>query len=337
MNALIVIPARYASTRFPGKPLADIAGKSLIRRVIERAQTSTMTSAVWVATDDDRILEHVRSFGGRVVMTRRDHESGTDRIAEALHQIEQREGTGFDQIINVQGDEPLIDMSSVDRVIELLQADESVDVATLCCPIGTEDEFRSRDAMSTCKVHFHHRWREHEIRFGLSARESPPHRSGAARGARIPGHDSEVRPYINVDPGTMSPFPARRGLRHRRRRGDRPRPRPLRALRLPTMTGRKNNYTTGRIYRESSRRSGAAITSARPFRSFRTSPTRSRSASARSPDGVRTWSSSRSAARSATSSLSPSSRRSASSAGGGRGNAINVHLTLVPYIRPPTS
>jgi 3-deoxy-manno-octulosonate cytidylyltransferase (CMP-KDO synthetase) len=151
MNALIVIPARYASTRFPGKPLADIAGKSLIRRVIERAQTSTMTSAVWVATDDDRILEHVRSFGGRVVMTRRDHESGTDRIAEALHQIEQREGTGFDQIINVQGDEPLIDMSSVDRVIELLQADESVDVATLCCPIGTEDEFRSRDVVKVVR------------------------------------------------------------------------------------------------------------------------------------------------------------------------------------------
>lgn len=151
MNALIVIPARYASTRFPGKPLADIAGKSLIRRVYDRATTTEVASQVWVATDDVRIFEHVREFGGRVVMTRDDHESGTDRIAEALHEIESREHVTFDQIVNVQGDEPLIDMRSVDGVITLLQADAGIDVATLCCPIFSEAEFRGRDVVKVVR------------------------------------------------------------------------------------------------------------------------------------------------------------------------------------------
>jgi 3-deoxy-manno-octulosonate cytidylyltransferase (CMP-KDO synthetase) len=151
MKALIVIPARYASTRFPGKPLTDIRGKSLIRRVYERASTSTLASGVWVATDDDRIFDHVTAFGGRVVSTRQDHESGTDRIAEALGRIEEREHTTFDQVVNVQGDEPLIDMASVDEVIALLQRDPTVDVATLCCPLGSEDEFRSRDVVKVVR------------------------------------------------------------------------------------------------------------------------------------------------------------------------------------------
>ncbi|MBW3672184.1 MAG: NTP transferase domain-containing protein [Acidobacteria bacterium] len=83
MNAVIVIPARYDSTRFPGKPLAPIAGKTLIRRVYERVSSSSVGAGVWVATDDERIADHVESFGGRAVMTSRDHPSGTDRIAEA--------------------------------------------------------------------------------------------------------------------------------------------------------------------------------------------------------------------------------------------------------------
>jgi len=151
MNALIVIPARYASTRFPGKPLADIAGRSLIRRVYERACTSEVASQVWVATDDARIFDHVREFDGRVVNTRDDHESGTDRIAEALSEIERSENTRFEQIVNVQGDEPLIDMRSVDGVIRLLQSESSVDVATLCCPIRSEDEFRNRDVVKVVR------------------------------------------------------------------------------------------------------------------------------------------------------------------------------------------
>lgn len=147
MNAVIVIPARYASTRFPGKPLADIDGKTLIQRVYERAVGSASARAAYVATDDSRIFDHVRAFGGRVVSTREDHQSGTDRIEEALGAIERAEGWACDQIVNVQGDEPLIDIGSVDRVIEVLQSEPTVDVATLACRLRGEDEFRDRDVV----------------------------------------------------------------------------------------------------------------------------------------------------------------------------------------------
>lgn len=146
MKAAIVIPARYQSTRFPGKPLALIAGKSLVARVYERAARSAGATAVYVATDDERIAEHVRGFGGNVVMTRRDHQSGTDRIAEALAHIEARESSAFGQVVNVQGDEPLIDIAEVDRMIDVLQH-EQVDIVTLAAPLGSDDEFRSRDVV----------------------------------------------------------------------------------------------------------------------------------------------------------------------------------------------
>src|SRR5688500_19096143 len=107
-----------------------IAGKTLIQRVVERAAGIGRASAVWVATDDDRILQHVESFGGRVVRTSGEFTSGTDRIAGALPEIERNEGRQADQIINLQGDEPLIDTSSVDRMIESLEKKES-DIATL--------------------------------------------------------------------------------------------------------------------------------------------------------------------------------------------------------------
>jgi 3-deoxy-manno-octulosonate cytidylyltransferase (CMP-KDO synthetase) len=110
-----------------------------------------VTSHVWVATDDARILEHVREFGGRVISTRDDHESGTDRIAEALGVIEQMTGESFEQVVNVQGDEPLIDMTSVDSVIRLLQAEPDVDVATLCCPLRSDAEFLSRDVVKVVR------------------------------------------------------------------------------------------------------------------------------------------------------------------------------------------
>src|SRR5690349_12918806 len=130
MNAAIVIPARWASTRFPGKPLAMIAGVSLIRRVYERATRSARASAVYVATDDDRIATHVASFGGRVVRPHGEFATGTDRIAAALDLLD----GPFDQIVNVQGDEPLIDMGSVDEVIDVLQT-SGVDMATLACAL----------------------------------------------------------------------------------------------------------------------------------------------------------------------------------------------------------
>lgn len=142
MNAAIVIPARWASTRFPGKPLAMIAGVSLIRRVYERATQSRRASSVFVATDDDRIEEHVHGFGGKIVRPEGDFATGTDRIAAALPLL----GGGFEHIINVQGDEPLIDMQSVDEVIQVLQS-EDIDMATLASSIESEEERASRDVV----------------------------------------------------------------------------------------------------------------------------------------------------------------------------------------------
>ena len=142
MKAVIVIPARWASTRFPGKPLADIAGVSLIRRVHDRATGSRRADAIYVATDDDRIAQHVESFGGRVLRPQGDFQTGTDRIAAAVQSL----GTMPDQVVNVQGDEPLIDMSSVDAVIEVLQK-EAVDIATLASPIASDEEYASRDVV----------------------------------------------------------------------------------------------------------------------------------------------------------------------------------------------
>ena len=146
MNACIVIPARYGSTRFPGKPLAPIAGKTLIRRVYERVTTSRLATGVWVATDDERIADHVESFGGHVVMTAADHASGTDRIAEALRKIEKKEKRQIDQIVNVQGDEPLINVGLVDDLIERMQS-TGCDAATLACPIVNESELADRNVV----------------------------------------------------------------------------------------------------------------------------------------------------------------------------------------------
>src|ERR1044072_4777909 len=99
-----IIPARYASTRFPGKPLADILGKSMIQRVYEQASQSKLLSKIVVATDDERIFNHVKDFGGDVVITSERHASGTDRCFEALQKVNEN----FRHVINIQGDEPLI-------------------------------------------------------------------------------------------------------------------------------------------------------------------------------------------------------------------------------------
>jgi 3-deoxy-manno-octulosonate cytidylyltransferase (CMP-KDO synthetase) len=146
MKAVIVIPARFASTRFPGKPLALIAGRSLIQRVYDRCTASAHASAIYVATDDARIFDHVLEFGGRVVMPAGEYESGTDRIAAALTEIERLEGRTFEQTINVQGDEPLIEVASVDAIIEVLQS-TGVDIATLACPLFEDEEWLSRDVV----------------------------------------------------------------------------------------------------------------------------------------------------------------------------------------------
>lgn len=126
MKILGIIPARYASTRFPGKPLADIHGKPMIRRVYEQSAMAHRLDSVVVATDDKRIAEAVRSFGGNVVMTSATHQSGTDRCREALDIV----GGTFDAVVNIQGDEPFIHPSQIDQLAEML-INTNVPIATL--------------------------------------------------------------------------------------------------------------------------------------------------------------------------------------------------------------
>ncbi|MBO0929549.1 3-deoxy-manno-octulosonate cytidylyltransferase [Fibrella aquatilis] len=125
MTILGIIPARYASTRFPAKALADIGGKSMIQRVVEQARQARSLSHVVVATDDARIQDHVISFGGEVVMTSSHHQSGTDRCQDALHQL----SGVYDYVVNIQGDEPFIQPTQIDRLTAVL--DGRVELATL--------------------------------------------------------------------------------------------------------------------------------------------------------------------------------------------------------------
>ncbi len=119
MKFMAIIPARYASTRYPGKPLAILGGKTVIQRVYE--QVKSVLDDVYVATDDDRIYSTVTDFGGKAVMTRADHKSGTDRIEEAAEKI----GLDADVIINVQGDEPFIQPSQIETLMQLFDAPET--------------------------------------------------------------------------------------------------------------------------------------------------------------------------------------------------------------------
>ena len=135
MKILAVIPARYASTRFPGKPLISIAGKAMIERVWERARRASHVSDVIVATDDERIVRAVQSFGGEAVLTRADHRSGTERVAEvaAAH-------PDAEIVVNVQGDMPLIEPAAIDAAIEAVRSDEDVRLGTLAAPITNPAE-----------------------------------------------------------------------------------------------------------------------------------------------------------------------------------------------------
>jgi 3-deoxy-manno-octulosonate cytidylyltransferase (CMP-KDO synthetase) len=139
MRILGVIPARYASSRFPGKPLILIQGKSMIQRVYEQCLQATQLSNVVVATDDERIFQEVKKFGGDVVMTSEKHQSGTDRCLEAL----QLKGEPFDAVVNIQGDEPFIHPSQIDQLAILIQSVDN-DIATLAKIIDSnEDLFNS--------------------------------------------------------------------------------------------------------------------------------------------------------------------------------------------------
>lgn len=136
-TTIAIIPARYASTRFPGKPLANINGKTMIRCVYERV--ATVIDRVVVATDDERIFCEVESFGGQVVMTSANHRSGTDRCAEALDILEKEKKWEADVVINIQGDEPFIRQEQI-QAINSCFTDDTVEIATLVRPFDDADE-----------------------------------------------------------------------------------------------------------------------------------------------------------------------------------------------------
>ena len=137
MNAICVIPARYASTRLPGKPLKDNCGKPMICRVYERAKLAKNISEVIVATDDERIFQAVEQNAGRAMMTRADHKTGTDRLAEVAEKF-----PDADVIVNVQGDEPLIEASLIDELIEQF-SDKNLQMATVATELTDEEEMKN--------------------------------------------------------------------------------------------------------------------------------------------------------------------------------------------------
>ena len=137
MKALCIIPARYSSTRLPGKPLKDICGKPMICRVYERAKLAESVDEVIVATDDERILRAVETNHGRAIMTRADHKTGTDRLAEVAAKF-----PDVDVIVNVQGDEPLIEGGLIDELIAQFD-DENLQMATVAVELDNEEEMKN--------------------------------------------------------------------------------------------------------------------------------------------------------------------------------------------------
>ena len=134
MKILCVIPARYASTRLPGKPLADIVGKPMIQHVYERSAQATIPQQVVVATDDEKVFQAVQQFGGKVVMTSSEHQTGTDRLAEVASKYAE-----VDVIINVQGDEPLINPKVIDELAQEFLNDTALQMASVMSIMDTED------------------------------------------------------------------------------------------------------------------------------------------------------------------------------------------------------
>jgi len=128
-TVIVVIPARYGSTRLPGKPLLSLAGKPMIQRVYERARMARRVGRVIVATDDERIVKAVETFGGEARITRPDHRTGTERVAEVAAHVE------GDVFVNVQGDEPLLDPAAVDTAVDALLEDPPAAIATVATPI----------------------------------------------------------------------------------------------------------------------------------------------------------------------------------------------------------
>jgi 3-deoxy-manno-octulosonate cytidylyltransferase (CMP-KDO synthetase) len=144
MRTAIIIPARFASSRLPGKPLLRATGKYLIQHVYERALLASADEVV-IATDDSRIMEAVASFGGRAMLTRSDHPTGTDRVAEVAQKLK------ADVIVNLQGDEPLIDSASLDFLPSLLRQDHEAVMATLAVPITSSESWQDPNCVKVVR------------------------------------------------------------------------------------------------------------------------------------------------------------------------------------------
>lgn len=135
--AIAIIPARYGSTRFPGKPLANKTGKPLIQHVFEAVQSASAITRIIIATDDPRIERAVKAFGGQAVMTRSDHANGTSRIAEVVANLPEQD----DQlVVNIQGDEPQVDSQVIDQLVRALAEDNTSPMATVASPFGDDED-----------------------------------------------------------------------------------------------------------------------------------------------------------------------------------------------------
>ena len=145
MRVVAVIPARYASSRFPGKALADLAGKPMVQHVVERAAEAKTVDRVLVATDDERIAAAVRAFGTEAVLTAPGHPSGTDRIAEAVREIP------CDLVVNVQGDEPLLPPAMVDEAVDPFFADPALEMGTVCRAIEDPRDLRDPNVVKVVR------------------------------------------------------------------------------------------------------------------------------------------------------------------------------------------
>ena len=137
MAVVAIIPARYDSTRLPGKPLARIGGKPMIQHVYESTSKARGLDRILVATDDHRVEEVVKRFGGEVVMTSKDHASGTDRLAEVARKIK------ADLVVNVQGDLPFIHAETITRALRAMKRNQAIPMGTVCSPIVDPDEWRN--------------------------------------------------------------------------------------------------------------------------------------------------------------------------------------------------
>jgi 3-deoxy-manno-octulosonate cytidylyltransferase (CMP-KDO synthetase) len=152
LRALGVIPARYASTRFRGKPLAPLGNRTLLEEVWRKTDAATGLSRLIVATDDQRIVESCRDYGAEVWMTSRQHLSGTDRAAEVLQRC-RVEGEAYDIVLNVQGDEPMISPSSLDRLLKVFETAPATEMATLCEALNDEAEFQDPNVVKVVTDH----------------------------------------------------------------------------------------------------------------------------------------------------------------------------------------